>query len=118
MMARKDARYRAPIGSISNGDQVDAGDRSRRSFLGALAALGVTTATSGIPWLERTAKNAKPVGGPPKTLRVGYFPTHMLPGTRNLETAERVWPTHFGSRNPHPVSIGISRSIWETYQVM
>ncbi len=73
MMAQKDARYRAPIGSNANGDQVDADDHSRRNFLGALAALGVTTATSGIPWLGRTAKNAKPVGGPPKTFRVWVF---------------------------------------------
>ena|ERR1700730_11766577 len=71
-MPQKDERYRAPISSSANGD-LDADDHSRRHFLSALAALGVTTATSGIPWLGQTAKNAKPVGEQRKTFRVWVF---------------------------------------------
>src|ERR1700730_3061636 len=72
-MAQNDARYRAPIGSSANGDRLEVDDHSRRHFLSGLAKWGLTTATSGIPWLGRTAKNAKPVGGPPKTFRVWVF---------------------------------------------
>jgi hypothetical protein len=46
---------------------------SRRSFLNALAALGLTTATSGIPWLQEAAKSAKPTGERPKVFRIWVF---------------------------------------------
>jgi hypothetical protein len=51
----------------------DGHDDSRRSFLNALAALGVTTATSGIPWPPQPEKSAKPTGEHPKAFRVWVF---------------------------------------------
>jgi hypothetical protein len=72
-MAQNDARYRAPCGSRASGDRLDVDNYSRRHFLSALAALGVNTASSGVPWLGRTFKNAKPVGELAKTFRVWVF---------------------------------------------
>src|SRR6266404_3762045 len=46
---------------------------SRRSFLNALAGLGVTTATASIVWPQQPEKKAQPTGERPKTFRVWVF---------------------------------------------